>query len=232
MLEYSFSVRHEGCWTADINDEFPDVTATILQSHAFTDSSSTMIEIDDVGEARTEEIVEWMDDHPVVRTVDLLRHGDGTGLVSFQTDYSDTDTEPVGTVFREQPCIPLSRAEVRNGFEHCHIMMANKKQIRTTYDELRDYGPVEVRSFSELDSTVRADDLAGVSRAVSGLSTRQQQVLERAIQRGYYEVPQDCKVEDLAAEESVTMSTVAEHLRHAEQKILTAVEPLLSAEDG
>jgi predicted DNA binding protein len=30
MLEYSFSVRHEGCWTADINDEFPDVTATIL----------------------------------------------------------------------------------------------------------------------------------------------------------------------------------------------------------
>jgi hypothetical protein len=148
-----------------------------------------MIEIDDVGEARTEEIVEWMDDHPVVRTVDLLRHGDGTGLVSFQTDYSDTDTEPVGTVFREQPCIPLSRAEVRNGFEHCHIMMANTKQIRTTYDELRDYGPVEVRSFSELDSTVRADDLAGVSRAVSGLSTRQQQVLERAIQRGLLRGP-------------------------------------------
>lgn len=232
MLEYSFSVRHEGCWTADINDEFPDVTATILQSHAFTDSSSTMIEVDGVDERRTEDIVDWMDDHPVVRTVDLLRHADGTGLVSFQTDYSDTDTEPVGTVFRERPCIPLSSAEVRNGFEHCHIMMASKEQIRTTYDELCEYGPVEVRSFGELDSTVRADDLAAVSRAVSGLSSRQQQVLKRAIEKGYYEVPQACNVEDLAAEDPATMSTVAEHLRHAEQKILTAVEPLLSQSDG
>lgn len=232
MLEYSFSVRHEGCWTADINDEFPDVTATILQSHALTDSSSTMIEVDDVDEPRTERIVDWMDDHPVVRTVDLLRHGDGSGLISFRTDYSDTDTEPVGTVFREQPCIPLSRAEVRNGFEHCHIMMADKEQIRTTYDELCEFGPVEVRSFSELDSTVRADDLAAVSRAVSGLSSRQRQVLKRAIEDGYYDVPQACKIEDLAAEDSVTMSTVAEHLRHAEQKILTAMEPLLSTETG
>ena len=58
MLEYSFSVKHEGCWTADINDEFPDVTATILESHAFTDSSSTIVEIPDIDEATATEIVE------------------------------------------------------------------------------------------------------------------------------------------------------------------------------
>lgn len=231
MLEYSFSVRHEGCWTADIIDEFPDVSATILQSHALSDSSSTMIEVPDVDERTAEDIVEWMAEHPVVRAVDLLEHRDETGLVSVRTDYSDSDTEPVGTVFRELPCIPLSAAEVRNGYEHCHLMLANKDQVRTTFEELREYGPVEIRTITELDSDYGTSDLAAVSHAVSALSARQQQVLKRAIENGYYDVPQSCTVEDLAEMDSTTMSTVAEHLRHAEHKVFDAIEPLLAAED-
>lgn len=231
MLEYSFSIRHEGCWTSDIHEEFPDVAATILQSHAFTDSSSTIIEIPDLDEDCAESIVGWLDNHPVVRTVDFVKHEGDAGLISFHTDYSDSDTEPVGTVFREQPCIPLASPEVRNGFEHCQLMMPTREQVQTTYNELREYGPVEIRSLNELETDYHASDLAAVSRAIAGLSTRQQQVFERAITNGYYHVPQSCTIEDLAAEDSVTMSTVAEHLRHAEFKVFDAIEPLLTRDN-
>jgi len=230
MLEYSFSVKHEGCWTADIYDQFPDVSATILQSHAFADSSSTMIKVDDIQGQLADELVEWMNGHPVVQTVDLVKHQDGIGLISFNTDYSDSDTQPVGTVFREQPCIPLARAEVRNGFEHCRLMLADKAQARTTYEELREFGPVEIESLSEFDTDYQTSDLATVGRAVADLSPRQQQVLERAIEHGHYEVPQSCNVEELAEMDSATMSTVAEHLRHAEHKVFDAIKPLLSSE--
>ena len=231
MLEYSFSVKHEGCWTADINDEFPDVTATILQSHAFTDSSSTIVEIPDIDEATATEIVEWVSDHPVVRSANMVKHEEEVALMSFQTDYSDCETEPIGNVFREQPCIPLSAPEIRNGFEHCNLMLASKEQVRATYEELREYGPVEIRSLSELDTKFAASDLSAVSQAVADLSPRQQQVLKRAIRRGYYDVPQGCNIEDLAEHDDATMSTVAEHLRHAEHKIFDAIEPLLSGEE-
>lgn len=232
MLEYGFSVKHEGCWTEAVNDEFPDVTATILQSHAVSNNSSTVIEVPNIDEQTSENLVDWMNDHPVIRTSDLIKHRDETALISLQTDYSDSDTEPVGNVLREQSCYPLNRAEVRNGFEHCDFIMASKNQVRQTYDELREYGPVEVRSLTELNVDYQASDVAEISRVVNNLSPRQKQVLKRAIERGYYDVPQGCNVEDLAKKDSATMSTVAEHLRHAERKIFDAIEPLLQSNDG
>lgn len=228
MLEYSFSVKHEGCWTADIHDRFPDLQATILQSHALTDSSSTIIKIDDVDRGRTEAVVDWMHDHPVVRTVEVVDHDGDSGLISLCTDYSDSNTEPVGNVFREQFCIPLASPEVHNGFEHCQLMMTNREQVQATYTELCEFGPVEIRSLNELDTEYHVSDLAAVSRAVAKLAPRQRQILERAIDRGYYDVPKSCTLDELAAEDEVSMSTVAEHLRQAESKIFDAIAPLLS----
>jgi len=231
MLEYSFSVRHEGCWTSDIHDEFPEFSATILQSHALSDSSSTMIEVDDIAADEADAIGKWMNEHPVVQTVDCIKHEEGSGLLSLQTDFSDTDTQPVGIVFREEPCIPLDSAEVRNGFEHCRLMLADKEQARNAYEKLREYGPVEIESLSEFDTDYQTSDLAAVSRAIASLSPRQQEVLRGAIEQGHYDVPQSCNVDELAENDSATMSTVAEHLRHAEHKVFDAIKPLLSSNE-
>lgn len=230
MLEYSFSVKHRGCWTADIYRDYPDVSATILHSHALSDISSTIIEAEDIDRQRAEEVVDWMSYHPVVQAVELVKHEDDVGLISLHTDFSDSDTQPVGTVFREQPCIPLASAQVRNGFEHCQLMMENREQVQATYKELQKFGPVEINSLNELKSDYHPSDLAAVSRAVSDLSIRQQEVLKRAIEGGYYDVPQSCTLEELATDDQATMSTLAEHLRHAENKVFDAIEPLLTGD--
>lgn len=227
MFEYSFSVKHEGCWTSDIHKKFPGLEATILQSHAFSDSSSTIIEVSEIDDRHADELVGWMQDHPVIQTVERLKYEDDVALIGLRTDFSDTETEPVGKVFREQPCIPLASAEVRNGFEHCQLMLPSREVIQTTYEELRQYGAVKIQSLNEVSDSYTTQDLAAVSRAVANLSPRQKQILSRAIQQGYYEVPQECNLEDLAKEDTVTMSTVAEHLRNAEHKIITAIAPLL-----
>lgn len=232
MFEYSFSVRHEGCWTADIQQTFPNFEATILESHAFSDSSSTIIEITNIGSKTIDDLESWFEAHPIIRTVERYKREANGGLIGLQTDFSESDTEPVGKVFREQPCIPLSAPTVSDGLEHCHLMLPSREIIQTTYNELRKYGPVTIESLSELDSNFHTSDLAAVSRAIAELSPRQQQTLRRAINSGYYEVPQECNIEDLADEDAVTMSTVAEHLRNAEYKIFTAIAPLLDTENA
>ena len=53
------------------------------------------------------------------------------------------------------------------------------------------------------------------------LTDRQREVLDVAVDRGYYEVPREATLDDLAAELGVAPSTVSDHLRKAESAVLT-----------
>lgn len=62
-----------------------------------------------------------------------------------------------------------------------------------------------------------ADDLYGA------LTDRQQEILEAAVERGYYEEPRSTTHEEIADAVGLTAGTVGEHLRKAEEKILSSV---------
>ncbi|MFA1612513.1 helix-turn-helix domain-containing protein [Halobellus sp. MBLA0158] len=65
--------------------------------------------------------------------------------------------------------------------------------------------------------------LAGTAAAVeTRLTDRQREVVETAIEVGYYDVPRTASQEDVAAELGCAPSTAAEHLRKAESRMLRA----------
>ncbi|MDF9744014.1 helix-turn-helix domain-containing protein [Natrinema salsiterrestre] len=55
------------------------------------------------------------------------------------------------------------------------------------------------------------------------LTERQREVLEAALEAGYYEWPRDCSGEAVAAELGITSPTFSEHIHAAERKLLTMV---------
>ncbi|ELZ76940.1 HTH DNA binding domain-containing protein [Haloferax larsenii JCM 13917] len=55
------------------------------------------------------------------------------------------------------------------------------------------------------------------------LTSRQREVLETAVERGYYDIPRQVSIETLAAELDCSPSTVSEHLRKVESKVLTRI---------
>ena len=57
------------------------------------------------------------------------------------------------------------------------------------------------------------------------LTDRQQEVLEVALEKGYYEIPRRATNEDIAAEMDCSTSTVGEHLRKIESRIISEVGP-------
>ena len=57
------------------------------------------------------------------------------------------------------------------------------------------------------------------------LTDRQQEVLELALGKGYYEIPRQATNEDIAAELDCSTSTVGEHLRKIESRIISEVGP-------
>lgn len=57
----------------------------------------------------------------------------------------------------------------------------------------------------------------------SVLTARQQELLEAAVEMGYYEVPRKATHEDIAREVGVSAGTVGEHLRKVEGKVLSSL---------
>ncbi len=232
MLEYTFSIKHRGCWTADLNDTFPGVRATIIYSYRLTGTSITMVELTRIEEGELDELVAWLEDHPVMNTSQLVSYDDRRqkAFVSLSGDY-DTDTEPVLNVLLRNSCFPTIPATVARGREHWSVLASSHEQVSTAHDELRQIGSVDVDSLRSPDLDGLLTGLTEVKEAVQDLSPRQLEVLSRAIEEGYYDSPRSCNIEELAELDSANTSTVGEHLRRSEAKILKAVAPMLDRPD-
>lgn len=75
-----------------------------------------------------------------------------------------------------------------------------------------------------VDVTIEAvGGLAGTTAAVETLLTdRQREVVETAVDLGYYDIPRTASQEEIAVELDCAPSTIAEHLRKAESRVLRA----------
>ncbi|WP_311170454.1 helix-turn-helix domain-containing protein [Halobellus ordinarius] len=77
----------------------------------------------------------------------------------------------------------------------------------------------------EIDVTVEqvSEYTAGRDSEPVGLSPRQRQAVEAARDLGYYHVPREATIEDVASELGCAKSTAAEHLQKAENRLVEAV---------
>jgi len=228
MLEYTFSIKHKGCWTDTLNDTFPDVRATIIYSYRLTGTSITMVEVTRVGEESLDDLVDWLADHPVMNASRLVSYDDRRrkAFISLEGDY-DTDTEPVLNVLLRNNCFPTTPATVARSREHWSVLASTHEQVSEAHRELQQIGSVDVDSLRSPDLDRLLTGLTEVKEAVQDLSPRQLEVLSRAIAEGYYDSPRSCNIEELAETDKANTSTVGEHLRLSEAKILKAVAPML-----
>ncbi|RQH01914.1 helix-turn-helix domain-containing protein [Natrarchaeobius oligotrophus] len=76
-----------------------------------------------------------------------------------------------------------------------------------------------------IETTVeRVGEYRGGGRAVETLTARQREALRVARDLGYFAVPREASVEDVAAELDCAPGTAAEHLRKAERRVVERLE--------
>lgn len=81
---------------------------------------------------------------------------------------------------------------------------------------LPDYLSVSVNRLGEYDAYRESQ--------VTALTDRQEEVLDVAWERGYYEIPRQANVRDVADEVGCSKSTAADHLRKAEARLVSLYE--------
>ena len=201
-----------GVWVADVSRAHPDVRFRVLAAFPGDRAGVAMVELS--GPDLRETLAD-MEAHEGVLAIDVLDAGDRSALVRFET------LQPVILDALQAAGLPLEPpVDVEDGVAVLEVT-GPRERLSTVLDGLEDLGaPYEVRRVThELDT-------AGL------LTERQRELLEAAVEAGYYRTPRDVTLTALADRLGVAQSTLSETLHRAESAVVRHFVADLPADDG
>lgn len=202
MITAQFQIElPPGNWVQEISQSFPDATLRLLSGFPHEDRALELGEV--IGDASTS-VASAIRDHPEISAYERLETDERRVLAKYETnDTALYDFVGTATVTIEFP------VTVHRGWFGFSLT-----GTEADLDRLRETLEASPLSY-ELESLHRSAPSNDV------LTTRQRDVLETAVRRGYFKVPRECTLADLAADLAVDKSTVSTVLRRGEQRILT-----------
>ena len=217
LYEASIRVRHE-CPYREISERHPDLTirewplsdCQVLElSAGDTPSDELRAEIAQLGTV----LHESTDDsgtHVVLQSC----------LCSFEESVIDR--------FEQHNCLYQSPTIYRQGWEHYTVIAFDESDIQALLGNLRADRDIELLSKTAIKETqIPHTMLTPVDRLFDTLTDRQLAALQLALESGYYRQPRGTSLRELADRTNVSKSTYEEHLRKAENKLLTNVGEFL-----
>lgn len=151
---------------------------------------------------------------PFAKILNVLAHHENQFLVLIHIQYDSSlmsELSPFGLdhIFYETP------AYLNNNRLVFSILGEN--------DELSSFLTLVKKFIGDLTILRIQDHTYNDESLLSGLTERQKEILRKAKQSGYYEIPRKISTQALAEEFRISKAAVLEHLRKAEGKIMTRV---------
>lgn len=115
--------------------------------------------------------------------------------------------------------VPGATVDIRDGREYWTVVI---DEARTEIQRRLDAVRAEMDAEVEVRRIISSEGVGSTGDQGSDLSHQQSRVIKHAFDRGYYEWPRQVTAADLAADLDISKSTVLEHLRKAESKVLRA----------
>ncbi|SFG14589.1 Predicted DNA binding protein, contains HTH domain [Halopelagius inordinatus] len=207
MKRIQFSVRYPDRFVHPLQrrimEETPITRAELLMWSP-TDDAATFLWFDGDREA-TETVVGGIDS---LLASDFVEDDAGTYAFLRQDEYEFSaallDTIASSGVIFLPPVVFLATGDVR--FE----AVGETAALSSFHDELSEFGSLTVERVHEFERM----------RSPSRLTERQQAALEAAVEAGYYEIPREGSVADVAAVLDCSPSTAGELVRKAEAAVI------------
>lgn len=150
------------------------------------------------------------------------RNAPGNVIREFFLEYDPNDM--VCPTLLENGFIHSAPVRIENGKEEWQVCFAGERaEIEDALDGVRQQAGAEVTV-----SAIMSSDGSGQSERAKRqdlLTTAQRNVFEHARDEGYYEWPRETSTRTMAADLDVSKTTLLEHLRKAEAKLLNPESP-------
>lgn len=201
MISAQFQIQlPEHFWIAEISRDFPRATFRLLSGYRLDD---TALELGENLTDKPEETVEAMRNHPAIESYELLESDDRRALGKYET--TDTDLYEFADLSALVIEFPI---DVQDGWFEFDLTGTREELDRL--QELLDGSPFSY----ELLSLVRTTETEGL------LTDRQRELLKAAVREGYFEVPRESSLADLAEELEIDKSTASTVLRRGEARLV------------
>ena len=190
----------EEVWVGELSRAFPAAEFRILAAVPGKDSGVGLTEItaDDLVA-----ILGEMDDTDAVTDLEILQQWEDTALVQFET------SDPLLLFPVQGSGIPLEMPFTLSDGEARWEITAPQERLSALGQQLEEFGiPFRVERVSQ---HVETEQL---------LTQSQLELIQAAVEHGYYDTPRDCSLTDLAEAVGIAKSTCSETLHRAEEKIV------------
>lgn len=221
--QLTLKIWHPHCWTLETTAE---IDAGLISHGVYI--------YDDVVSAR---MTAYADTNvQIERLVEAISDSDLTYEVNEITDYFNPRVrsqsagnatqellikyEPKNSIydaFISRGFIPDEEVRMYDGYEYWTVIVSQPRSvIPSRLDEIRD----EMNAEITVESMTSTGTTSTGEAKTAHLSERQREVMELAKRMGYYTWPRETSASDLADELGISKTTLLEHLRKAESKII------------
>jgi predicted DNA binding protein len=211
LHEASFRVKHE-CPYRELSERYPDVT---IREWPLSDCQVLEVTSPD---PPADDLLDAVADLGTV----LHRSVGESGLHVVTQACLCSLEDSIVDRFESHNCLYQPPTVHRQGWEHYTAVAFDEGDVRALLRDLEGDRDVEVLSKTAIaDKRIPHSMLAPVDQLFADVTERQLAALRLALERGYYEQPRKTSLRALADETTVAHSTYEEHLRKAENKLLT-----------
>jgi predicted DNA binding protein len=155
---------------------------------------------------------------------------DGVLLVCQLCRCGVEESRSLNAIYRSVLAWDVPPIVYREGWENRRVITVNEAFLRELFKAILRIGELRIVSMRPIENFgMERMMLMPASDVFSGLTDKQSGALLLGLRHGYYSTPSGTKVDQLADGLGLSPSTVAEHLRKAEARILQNLRPYLEA---
>ncbi len=202
----------ENMWIGELTRQYSDATFEILAALPDKGDGVAMTEITS---EQLDELLADMEAYDEVTSLDVLNKTEDRALVQFET------TLPLLILAARDSGVPLELPFNLSNGRAVWELKASSDRLAMLSDQLEQFGisfTVDYVQYNVEDTPL--------------LTPAQQEIIQKALEMGYYDTPRQCSLTDLAEEMDRAKSTVSETMHRAEEKIIKDFAESITAHES
>ncbi|MHA1925100.1 MAG: helix-turn-helix domain-containing protein [Candidatus Thorarchaeota archaeon] len=159
-----------------------------------------------------------------VEIVDEIHNGANTHVITQMCSCGGPGT--VQNYLGDPSLLLIPPIAYENGWEHLRLIAFRHENVKKLLERLRNDGfNVEIIRKKPFDGYIASSLTLTTDALFSGLTEKQVHALLTAFAQGYFRFPRGSDLQTIASKEKISRTTFLEHLKKAENKIITALIP-------
>jgi predicted DNA binding protein len=219
MMEVNFQIKPRQCWAQELSEKYPDIKMTVFSIHQ--EKGLSRWECDSL--SKMHEALHHAEAHDTIVSLDIFSEKNNEIIV--QSVCNCENRYKVHEILSRGGCYYLLPNPIvtYEGAKHYKILAPNAEKLKKVVNNLQRIGDVKITSVHPLG---HLDDsfFINIAKLRNLLSEKQLRTLKKAYQKGYFTIPKQVRMQDLADELGLSSpATVYEQLAEAENRIINAI---------